>query len=62
VTGKQVLQVRPEYRDFVDLLERGYLKFGGAPRGDRVASALERIEARLAKLESPKRRRAGARR
>ncbi len=47
---------------FVDLLERGYLKSAGAPRGDRVASALERIEARLAKLESPKRRRAGARR
>jgi hypothetical protein len=26
------------------------------PRGDRVVSALERIEARLAKLEAPKRR------
>jgi TetR/AcrR family transcriptional regulator, cholesterol catabolism regulator len=47
---------------FVDILERGYLKAGSAPRGDRVVSALERIEARLAKLEAPKRRRAGARR
>jgi AcrR family transcriptional regulator len=47
---------------FVDILERGYLKLESAPRGDRVVSALERIEARLAKLEAPKPRRAGARR
>jgi TetR/AcrR family transcriptional regulator, cholesterol catabolism regulator len=47
---------------FVDILERGYLKPESAPRGDRVASALERIEARLVKLEAPKRRRVGARR
>lgn len=35
---------------FVDLLERGYLAFPAAPRPDRVAQALERIEARLARL------------
>ena len=47
---------------FVDILERGYLKPESAPRGDRVVSALERIEARLARLEAPKQRRAAARR
>jgi AcrR family transcriptional regulator len=47
---------------FVDILERGYLKPERAPRSDRVVSALERIEARLARLEAPKRRRASARR
>jgi len=46
---------------FVDLLERGYLKPGGATRGDRVAATLERIEARLAKLEAPRQRRAARR-
>jgi len=42
---------------FLDILERGYLKAAGIPRGDRVASALERIESRLARLEAPARRR-----
>jgi len=42
---------------FLDVLERGYLKSAAAPRGDRVVSALERIEARLARLEAPARRR-----
>ena len=39
---------------FVDILERGYLKADGASRGDRVTSALERIEGRLARLEAPR--------
>ena len=47
---------------FIDVLERGYLKANGISRGDGVASALERIEARLARLEAPSRRRASARR
>jgi len=47
---------------FLDVLERGYLKAAGAPRGDRVVSALERIDARLARLEAPARRRPVAKR
>lgn len=46
---------------FVDLLERGYLKSAAAPRGDQVTSALERIEARLKKLQSPRRHRTARR-
>jgi AcrR family transcriptional regulator len=42
---------------FLDVLERGYLRQAAAPRGDRVVTALERIEARLARLEVPGRRR-----
>ena len=42
---------------FLDVLERGYLKSAAAPRGDRVVSTLERIEARLARLEALARRR-----
>jgi len=61
---------RPEGRNspteiadvFLDILERGYLKPERAPRADRVVSALERIEARLARLEAQKQRRAAARR
>jgi len=47
---------------FLDILERGYLKPESTPRGDRVLSALERIEARLARLEGSKPRRTTARR
>ena len=47
---------------FVDVLERGYLKPGAEPRDDRVAAALRRIEARLAGLEAPARRRLPRRR
>jgi len=42
---------------FLDILERGYLKAAATPRGDRVASSLERIESRLARLEASTRRR-----
>jgi hypothetical protein len=42
---------------FLDVLERGYLKATGTPRGDRVVAALERIDARLARLEAPANRR-----
>ena len=47
---------------FIDILERGYLKANGTSRGDGISSTLERIEARLARLETPSRRRASARR
>jgi hypothetical protein len=47
---------------FIDILERGYLKANGTSRGDGISSTLERIEARLARLEAPSRRRAGGRR
>ena len=47
---------------FLDVLERGYLKSAATPRGDRIVSALERIEARLAGLEAPNRRRGTSRR
>ena len=47
---------------FIDILERGYLKANGTSRGDGISSTLERIEARLARLETPTRRRASARR
>jgi len=45
---------------FLDVLERGYLKTATAPRSDRVVSALERIDARLARLETSANRRRGA--
>jgi AcrR family transcriptional regulator len=47
---------------FIDILERGYLKANGTSRGNGISSTLERIEARLARLEAPSRRRASARR
>ena len=48
---------------FIDILERGYLKANGTSlRGDGISSTLERIEARLARLETPARRRAVGRR